>query len=276
MKRNLLAAATLLTVGLMAGCGSNSAPTTSITGKVADGYLANATVFMDKNNNYQLDPGEPFAITDANGAYTLDIDPADLGKYPIVALATKNVTKDSDNPNTTIANSYVLSMPSDSVSGTVNSNFISPVSSQLRVMMDTGNYASMQDAMSALSSKLGLGSTGTNLMADYLAANNTPLHTAATNMATLMGSQMNQVLSPNGSSTTVDVGRYQGMMVAIFKNISSIKGSSPTAQSAMSNLMGSMTATLQGTTSGQSFRNISTAIRGMMGGTGSGNRGGMM
>ena len=84
------------------------------------------------------------------------------------------------------------------------------------------------------------------------------------------------MLVANGTTTTVDVGRYQGMMVAIFKNMSSIKGSGPNSQSAMANLMGTMTTTLQGTKPGQSFNNVSTSIRAMMGGMGSTVGGGMM
>lgn len=283
MKTKFLAVLTFISAGFIAGCGgsgtstpaaSTMSSTTSISGKVADGYLAGATVFMDKNSNYQLDPGEPSATSDANGAYTLTVDPADVGKYPIVAIAIKGVTVDNDT-NTPVTSTYVLSMPATAISGTVNSNFISPMSSQLRIMMDTGNYASMQDAMNALSTKLSL-PAGTNMMTDYMAANNTVMHTAAQNMATLMGSQMTQVLNTNGSTTTVDVGRYQGMMVAIFKNMSSIKGSNSSAQSAMTNLMGTMTTTLQGSPSGLPFSNISSAIRGMMGGKGSSIIGDMM
>lgn len=275
MKKHIVTAATLLTVGLIAGCGGSgtSAPasttpsTTSISGKVADGYLVGATVFMDKNGNYQLDPGEPSTTTDANGAYMLTVDPADVGKYPMVAIATKGMTIDKDT-NTPVANTYVLSMPATAISGTVNSNFISPMSSQLRVMMDTGNYASMQDAMNTMSTQLGL-PAGTNMMTDYVATNNTVMHTTAQNMATLMGSQMSQIIGANGSTTTVDAGRYQGMMVAISKNMSSISGSNPNAQSAMTTLMSTMTTTLQGTPSGMTFSNISSSIRGMMGGSGS-------
>ena len=68
---------------------------------------------------------------------------------------------------------------------------------------------------------------GTNLLADYMTTNNTTMHTAAQNMAGLMGSQMAQVLSTSGSTTTVDVNRYRGMMGTIFSNMSSIKGSKP-------------------------------------------------
>jgi len=281
MKKLFVTAATLLTIGLLAGCGGSGTSTTSVSGKVADGYLVGATVFMDKNGNYQLDAGEPSATTDQNGAYTLTVDPADVGKYPIVALATKGVTIDKDT-GTAVTSSYVLSMhatsvatsTTGSVSGTV-SNFISPMSSQLRTMMDTGTYATMQDAMNALMTQMGL-PAGTNMLADYMATNNTAMHTAAQNMASLMGSQMSQVMGTSGSTTTVDTGRYQGMMTAIFNNMSSIKGSGPNVQSSMTNLMGTMTTTLQNTPPGQPFRNISTALRGMMGGTTSGRTGGGM
>jgi hypothetical protein len=280
MKTKMTAVLTILAAGIIAGCGSSgtNTPTTSISGKVADGYLVNATVFMDKNNppNYRLDPGEPSTATDANGAYTLNVDPADVGKFPIVVIATNGVTIDMDNPGVPIAGgSYVLSMPATAVSGTVNSNFISPMSSQLRELMETGKYATMRDAMNDLGTKLGM-PAGTNMMTDYMAANNTTMHTAARNMAGLMGSQMAQVLTTNGSTTTVDVNRYRGMMGMIFSNISSVNVSSPDAQSAMSNLIDTMTTTLSimpMTSTVQPFLNMSAAFRGsMMTGT----AGGMM
>jgi len=274
MKKHLITtAAALLAIGLIAGCGGGgTTPTGSstalVSGKVADGYLVGATVFMDKNGNYLLDAGEPFATTDANGAYTLTVDPADVGQYPIVAMAIKGVTIDKDT-NVAVTNSYVLSMPKDSVSGTVSSNFISPMTTQVREMMETRTYT-MQQAMDQLRTQLGL-QAGTNIMADYMAdpnnANYQTMHTAAQNMATLMGSQMAQVMATNGA--TVDVNRYRGMMGTIFSNMSSITG--PNAQTTMSNLMGTMTTTLSNMPAGMPFRNMSTAFRGgMMGGTSNG------
>jgi hypothetical protein len=132
-----------------AGVGTGGTGSVSITGKVADGYLVNASVFLDKNGNYQLDTGEPFTTTDANGAYKLNIDPADVGKFPIVALVIKGVAIDKDT-NQAVANSYVLSMPKDSVSDTTGNNFISPVTSQLRELMETGSFTTMQQAADAL------------------------------------------------------------------------------------------------------------------------------
>jgi hypothetical protein len=285
MKKQTLAVITIISAGIIAGCGSSgtgsgtsasvsnpASLTTSISGKVADGYLVGATVFLDKNGNYQLDSGEPTATTDQNGSYTLKVDPADVGKYPVVALATAGQTYDLDDlSHTPIQNSYVLSIhavsvtqsASGSVSGNV-SNFISPMSTQLREMMETGKYSNIQQAMSDLGARLGM-SAGINMMDDYIAANNTTMHTAAQNMAVLMGSQMGQVISNSGSATTVDVNRYRGMMGTIFSNISSVKG--PNAQSAISNLMGALRINLPNITPGQPFRNMSTTFRGgMMGG----------
>jgi len=263
MKKRMATIAAALTVGLIAGCGggeSTSATSANVSGAVADGYLVGATVFLDKDGNYRLDAGEPTTTTDANGAYTLIVDPADVGKYPIVAMAIKGVTIDKDT-NLPVQNSYILSMPKESVSGTVSSNFISPMSTQIRELMATDKYT-MQQAMDQLRAQLGL-PVGVNMMADYMTdpndANYRDMHTAAQNMASLMGSQMTQVLSTSGSTTTVDV------------------NSNSTSQSAMSNLMGTMTADLQNMTPGQPFRNMSTSFRGgMMGRAGTLPGGGMM
>jgi hypothetical protein len=278
MKRQLLAAASLIMVGLAAGCGGGSttasdSSTSAITGKVADGYLVGASVFLDKNGNYQLDTGEPSATTDANGAYTLTVDAADVGLYPIVALAIQGVTVDKDT-NQAVANSYLLSLPKYSVSGTVSSNFISPMSSQLREMMETGNYQTIQQAMEDLRVKLGM-PAGTNMAGDYISGGNQQMHSAAQNMATLMGWQMPQVFGTHSSATSVDVNRYRGMMGAIFSNISSIRGTNVQTSMTMNELRSTMTSQMVNMAPGQPFRNMSTSFRGgMMGGGASG--GGMM
>ena len=248
--------------GIIAGVGTGG--TGSITGKVADGYLTNVTVFLDKNGNYQLDAGEPTTTTDANGAYKLNVDPADVGKYPVVALVIKGVAIDRDT-NQAVTNSYLLSMPKDNVSGTVSNNFISPISSQLREMMETGKYTTMQQAADALSIRMGL-PTGTDITGDYIAANNTAMHTSAQNMATLMGNQMGLVLGTNGSTTTVDVNRYRSMMGTIFSNMSTVMGANnQTGMSTLNNTMTTMLSNMPMTFAGQPYRNMSTAYGGMMG-----------
>jgi hypothetical protein len=253
--------------GEVAGVGTGGTGTVvaSIAGTVADGYLVNASVFLDKNGNYQLDAGEPSTATDVNGAYKLNVDSADVGKYPVVAHAIKGVTIDKDT-NQTVPNSYLLSMPKDNVSGSLRNNFISPISTQLREMMETGNYTTMQKAADALRIKMGL-PAGTDMMADYIAANNTAMHYAAQNMATLMGNQMGLVHGTNGSTITSDVNRYRAMMGTIYTNMSIvIAANNQTEMSSLNNTITTLLTNMPPMLTGQPYRNMSTAFRGTMGG----------
>lgn len=271
MKKQIVTAATLVLAGIIAGCGGggtsasgtpSASALTAVSGKVADGYLVNATVFMDKNGNYQLDPGEPNTTTDANGAYTLNVDPADVGQYPIVAIAVKDVTKDMDT-NQTVTSTYLMSLPKDAVTGTVSSNFISPMSTQLREMMATDQYTSMAQAMEALRAKLGL-PAGTNMLSDFMATQNGAMHTAAQNMANAMGNQMSQVFGAAGTPTGINVNRYRNMMGTIFSNMSTVQGLK--GQGAMTTLMTNMNTNLGAIQPGLPFQNMSSLYRGMMGG----------
>jgi hypothetical protein len=243
----------LFSAVIITGCGSASSTTAGvgsggtgtlakISGTVADGYLVNATVFLDRNSNYQLEAGEPSTTSGENGAYTLDVEPADLGKYPIVAHVIQGVTFDKDT-NLAVSNSYVLSMPKEYVSGSVSSNFISPISSQLRELMETGRYSSIQHAADTLRTEMGL-LAGTEMTADFIAANYTEMHYAAQNMATLMGNQMGHVMGMNGSTITVDVNRYRAMMETIFSNLATV--SAENNQTEMLHLHNTITTMLSG------------------------------
>ena len=269
MNKIILAAASLVVAGMIAGCGSSSTSTpaaATVAGKVADGYLENATVFMDKNGNYIQDAGEPFAVTDANGAYALTVDPADVGLYPIIALAEAGVTYDRTDVSATtpIVHSYLLSLPKESVFGNVSSNFISPMSTQVREMMETGTYATMQQAMDELRVSLGLPAEP-NMMGDYVAGQNTTMHAAAQNMATVMGEQAPMLFRNYSGAARMDVNRYRGMMGTMFSNMSSVRATAP--QATMTELMATMTANVTPITAGMPFMNMSTFFRGgMMGG----------
>ena len=266
MKKRFIGVAAVVAAGMLAGCGggSSATDTAKVAGKVADGYLQYATVFMDKNGNYLLDAGEPSAQTDENGAYTLNVDPADLGKYPIVAMAVQGVTIDKDT-GMKVAHSYLMSLPKESVSGTVSSNFISPLTTQIREMLETGNY-NMDTAMTQLRDRLHLDS-GSNVMGDYIQGQNQTMHSTAQNMASIMGGQMGQVFMTSGTTTTVDVNRYRGMMGAMFSNISSVRAASTNTE--MTQLMNQMTSTLDTISIAQPFQNMSSYYRqGMMSGGG--------
>ena len=154
--RKIIAALSLMTVGIISACGGSgsTAQTTPVSGVVADGYLQNALVYLDKNGNYQLDPGEPNTTTDPHGGYTLNVDPADVGKNPIVAVAIKGQTIDMDS-GTAVQNSYALCTPGAGVSGSV-SNFISPMTTLLREKLEANPGMTLAEAMTQLRNQLNM------------------------------------------------------------------------------------------------------------------------
>jgi len=271
MKKQLATIAAVLTVGLVAGCGGGggSTPATgaavsTISGTVADGYLVGATVFLDKNGNYQLDAGEPSTLTDANGAYTLKVDPADMGKYPIVAMAIKGQTIDKDT-NQTVPNSYVLSMPASAISGMANSNFISPMSTLLREKMQANPGMTFADAMAQLRNQMNL-QAGIDMMADYIAGSQSgpnaaqyqAMHANAQKMAGLMAGQAGLVMNGSG----LNVNRYRGMMGTINSNMSAIAANTMNS-TFMTGMMSQMQAQLGAMPMAGGFTNYSGMFRNM-------------
>jgi hypothetical protein len=273
MKKQILTIAAVVTVGLIAGCGggssSNPASSTAVSGKVADGYLVGATVFLDRNVNYQMDAGEPSTTTDANGSYTLMIDPADMGKYPIVAMAIKGQTIDKDT-NQTVPNSYMLSMPAATMTGTVSSNFVSPMSTLIREKMAANPSMTLNDAMTQLRNQMNL-SSGIDMMADYMAGSQSgmnatqyqTMHTTAQQMASLMAGQSALVM--NGSA--VNQNRYRSMMATINSNMSAIAANVANGQGMNSTFMTGMMSQMQGQLGampmGGGFANYSGMFRNM-------------
>ena len=200
-----LIAACFINAALITGCGQSTTAgvgtggtgsvAKSISGKVADGYLVGATVFLDKNGNDQWDTGEPTTKTDTDGAYTLTIDSADVGKHPIVALAIQQVTIDKDT-NQAVSNSYILSMPKESVNDTVGGNFISPMSTWIHKTMAATPDKNLTDVMNLLRENMNM-PDGMYMLADYVrfgsATSSDPnrdnyqvMHTVAQNMVPLL------------------------------------------------------------------------------------------
>jgi Ca2+-binding RTX toxin-like protein len=101
-------------------------------GLVADGYVAGAKVYIDANNNGTLDAGEPFAITDANGDYTL-ISPF---TGPIRAFGGTN--QDTGLPNTI------------QFSAVTGSTVINPLTTLVETLVATGQATDAAAAQTAV------------------------------------------------------------------------------------------------------------------------------
>jgi hypothetical protein len=287
MSKSVLAGAALVALAVTAGCGgggSSATPTTTaISGKVADGYLANAVVFLDKNRNYQQDAGEPSTVTDQQGNFTLQVNPGEIGQYPIVAVAVAGQTSDLDQPGQKVPGSYLLSLPASAVSAT-SSSFISPISTLIREKMEARGKT-LSDAMTELRNQMNL-PAGMNVMADYVslgATNSTDpsrsqysmMHSTARSMATFMGGEAAKVMGAAGNGTSVDVNRFRAMMGAMnvelpqmVTAIAAMQAGSPhnTGYTEMLAMMADYVDSVPPTVTGMPFRNMSSLFPQMMNG----------
>ncbi|WP_298273254.1 hypothetical protein [Geobacter sp.] len=220
MWKRVTAVTSVLTVGIIAGCGGGggTAPTATVSGVVADGYLRGAEVFLDKNGTYQWDGTEPRTFTGPGGTYSLTVPAGDVGKYPVVVRAMAGSTVDEDT-NQAVQNDYVMSAPAGAGS------FVSPLSTMVREKMEATPGMTMAQAMTQLRNQLNM-PAGMDLLGDYVAGSQAgqyqsqyqAMHQAARQMAGLMASQAGLVM--NGSS--VNMGRYRLMMGEINQNLPQI------------------------------------------------------
>lgn len=131
----------------------------SFTGLVADGYLVDATVCLDLNDNKECDSDEPSTTSVAGGGFTItEATQAQFDAHALIVQIVKGVTVDEDSPGTALTKSLTLSAPA-------GFNFISPLSTMVQNEVEKG--ADLDSAKSKVQSKLG---TDLDLNTDYVAA----------------------------------------------------------------------------------------------------------
>lgn len=162
-KKTLL---TVLSVSLLFGCSAleddddnDSVATTSLSGKVADGYLAGAKVCLDLNSNKVCDDGEPSTTSTAGGGFSLEgVTQAQLDSAPLLVEIVVGETIDEDNPSTPIDKKYTLTAPA-------GYSFISPLTTMVQSEIEDSGL-SPEEAEGSVQAKLG---TTLDLEADYVA-----------------------------------------------------------------------------------------------------------
>jgi hypothetical protein len=92
------------------GCVPLSSEPETIAGHVIDGYIERALVCIDVNRNGRCDASEAQAYTDATGAYQLTI-PRD-STASLVAEVIAGLSRDGEQPQTTVDVSYRMASPS--------------------------------------------------------------------------------------------------------------------------------------------------------------------
>jgi len=138
-------------------------PKVTVSGIVMDGYLKDATVFLDLNDNGVYDSGEPTALTDASGAYSFNAASADISAHAVIAIATPGVTVDMDNPLAPITSRYTLTSP-------VGKNtVISPITTLVAAKINSGLSVAAAEA----AVKTDLGMTSIDVYKNYIDAKKT-------------------------------------------------------------------------------------------------------
>jgi hypothetical protein len=153
--RNIGAALSSVAVLGLAACGGGSgsasnpspnATTASVPVTVVDGAIKNATVCLDKNGNGACDSGEPAGKTDASGKVTLQVDNADLGKYPVIAVVGTDAV-DADTGAVPVP--FTLKAPAD------KTTVVSPLTTLVHAYVAT-NGGSSDAAAGVIKDQLGL------------------------------------------------------------------------------------------------------------------------
>lgn len=246
---NKYIALALVGLAFITGCGGSGTGTTvptAVTGVVADGYLENALVFLDRNKNYQLDDGEPSATTDERGAYTLTISESEVGMYPIVAIAIKDQTIDQDT-GLPVSDTYVLCLPEANVSGML-SNFISPISTLLREKLIANPDMTLAEAVAQLRNQLNM-PVGMNILGDYVEGSlegeyrqqYQSMHRVARQMAGLMADQAPLVM--NEQRAYAD--RFRTMMGEMNRNLSQVADNAVNGEPMNSTVMNQIRTQMQ-------------------------------
>jgi hypothetical protein len=188
-----------------AACGSEpldlASGLTSIQGNVADGYLENARVCLDLNDNRTCDEGEPTDTTDAQGTYRLGgLIPRWLDEAPIIAEVIAGATiNHEDGGAASIDKAYILSTPPRAHRFAPEGGriFISPLTTMVHERLINAPAMTIQNAADYIRRRV---ATGADLFDDYIArqsdsadgAEYARLHRIGRITAVVLGDQMDR------------------------------------------------------------------------------------
>jgi hypothetical protein len=181
----ILGSTLLVSAALLSACGGGGddsaapAPTppapnaVSISGKVVDGPLAGATACYDLNDNGACDSGEPTsAATGANGAFTLAVAAADVGRHRIVVQVPATAV-DADT-GAAVGTAFTLQSPATGTT-TAHAVFVSPLTSLVQGHADATGVT-IAEATTLIQTQAGLGMSP---LADFTVASNADTQQAA-------------------------------------------------------------------------------------------------
>jgi len=147
------------------GSSSSGPVATTLAGRVADGYLVDAKVFLDRNNNRTYDNGEPTVQTTAGGVYELSVNPGDGEMFPVVVQVIAGKTVDADT-NLPVDKGYSL----ESLPG--HWEFVSPLTTMVALESGKSQILGLQQTPQQIENivRQRLGVSAVSFYTDYVAA----------------------------------------------------------------------------------------------------------
>lgn len=166
----------------ISGCGGSSSDNTgtssSVSGVVIDGYIANAMVCLDLNKNYLCDVEEPSTTSNSKGAYTLTFS-GSTDNQIILAQVFAN-SKDADDGGKTMDEAnrtgYTLAAPA------IQASVITPLTTLVTLDLLTKLDASITATRISTSEKLvqiALNNSDSIMGFDFVKAGNLNTHNLA-------------------------------------------------------------------------------------------------
>ncbi|RSB88106.1 hypothetical protein EGT47_04630 [Burkholderia cenocepacia] len=181
------------------GGGTPTSPAPAVTGKAIDGYLIGATVCLDLNNNGVCDSGEPMAVTDGTGQFSIPYSGDATGTTLLVQVTP--TTKDQSRP---AGFQFPASFTLSQVIQPTTSQVVSPLTTLVGAQMQTG--LSRSQAVAAVRSLLG---KQADPNADYFANNDATTQALAVQIVDKLGT-----FATHGAVDTTTVRNALNAMVA--------------------------------------------------------------
>lgn len=205
----------MMAVAMLAACGGGgNNKSFEANGRVIDGYLVDAHVFIDLNANLQHDAGEPSAYTNESGQYAfsdLKIDPT---KFNVVAEVIAGKTRDLDFPNVFVGKSYVMTAPA----GYSN---ITPITTVVAARVRSSG-GTVSEAKTWMAQQLDV--QDTDVMADYVALADSAPYKALRNIAVSTVPVLQKTYADQAAGN-FNMAQYKSAVLTTFQEkVSSVAG----------------------------------------------------
>jgi hypothetical protein len=182
------------------GGGGTVVVKSSLTGVAIDGYLENATAFLDLNDNGLLDNNEPQGKTNKQGQFTLEATDAEIKNHRVVVQVT---TESSDSFTDQVDSAFKLMAPKG------EGGVVSPLTTLVAAHMANG--LSRQAAATKVQTDLGLANF--DVMQNFMSSGN--------EMAQKMAVALTEVLKTISSNSLSQ--QLQDTRLSVENKISPIK-----------------------------------------------------